>query len=438
MATYLLLRDNKQSGPYTFDELKQKGLKAYDLVWVDGKSAAWRYPGEVEELKPFSPEVVEQPFDRFFRRPSQQESKTLTGTTSRQAEPVEKEVIPVQQAVIQAGSRNIYVTLPASVRKSPQREYFASEEPAKAENFPKETVKQEFVRQIIPQAVSVADEFYPQSERPTAIDSSIKKNSKSDMNWQKPVLAISAVLILLGVGIFIGLFISRTSPNNSLKNFSSIVGEKNSVASQQGNPVISIPVSAHVVDQKETPAGPQDNVNGFIPPSQTADKKLVATNIEKKKTVVPKEKTDNIQKIALVIPSEEPATDPSTAAMPRRDAVHRDDVVNDKEKEAGKAALLTQISIGANKYTVGTFGGISALQLTLSNRSSHALDLVVVEVQYVQANKKIFKTENIYFKNVNAGAAIMQEAPKSPRGIKVQYKITVINSKDPGVSYSGM
>ena len=63
---YLLLRNNKQSGPYSLDELKTMGLKAYDLVWVDGRSAAWRYPCEVEELSAFAPAVEEQPFDRFY------------------------------------------------------------------------------------------------------------------------------------------------------------------------------------------------------------------------------------------------------------------------------------------------------------------------------------------------------------------------------------
>jgi len=69
MMMYLLLRNNKQSGPYSLDDLKTMGLKAYDLVWVDGKSAAWRYPCEIDELSAFAPAVEEQPFDRFFKRP---------------------------------------------------------------------------------------------------------------------------------------------------------------------------------------------------------------------------------------------------------------------------------------------------------------------------------------------------------------------------------
>ncbi len=65
---YLLLRNNKQSGPYSLEELKSMGLKAYDLVWLEGKSAAWRYPCEIEDLKSFAPQVEEQPFDRFYKK----------------------------------------------------------------------------------------------------------------------------------------------------------------------------------------------------------------------------------------------------------------------------------------------------------------------------------------------------------------------------------
>lgn len=69
MKAYRLLRNNKESGPYSAEELIQMGLKAYDLVWIEGKSASWRYPSEVAELKPFAPVVEEQPFDRFYKKP---------------------------------------------------------------------------------------------------------------------------------------------------------------------------------------------------------------------------------------------------------------------------------------------------------------------------------------------------------------------------------
>jgi hypothetical protein len=48
---YLLLRNNKQSGPYTLSELIALQLKPLDLIWVEGRSRSWAYPTEMNELK---------------------------------------------------------------------------------------------------------------------------------------------------------------------------------------------------------------------------------------------------------------------------------------------------------------------------------------------------------------------------------------------------
>jgi hypothetical protein len=53
--SYRLLRNNKEQGPFTLEELIVKGLKPYDLIWVDGRSAAWSYPGEMTEFKNYVP-----------------------------------------------------------------------------------------------------------------------------------------------------------------------------------------------------------------------------------------------------------------------------------------------------------------------------------------------------------------------------------------------
>ena len=52
---YRLLRNNKEEGPFTSEELVQKKLRPYDLIWIDGRSAAWSYPGELSEFKPYTP-----------------------------------------------------------------------------------------------------------------------------------------------------------------------------------------------------------------------------------------------------------------------------------------------------------------------------------------------------------------------------------------------
>lgn len=55
IRAYRLLRNNQEQGPFTADEIIQKGLKPYDLIWMDGRSAAWRYPGELAEFKNYAP-----------------------------------------------------------------------------------------------------------------------------------------------------------------------------------------------------------------------------------------------------------------------------------------------------------------------------------------------------------------------------------------------
>lgn len=53
MERFLLLRDHQELGPFTLEELRLWGLKGGDLVWIEGKSIAWDYPANMEELKDF-------------------------------------------------------------------------------------------------------------------------------------------------------------------------------------------------------------------------------------------------------------------------------------------------------------------------------------------------------------------------------------------------
>lgn len=92
---YLLLRNNKQQGPYSLEELLQQNLKNFDLVWVEGKSAGWRYPSEIDQLKTFL-NREEPPFT--------QEAKT-------EAIP---ELAPTIQKTTVRKQAKVYVSLPVN------------------------------------------------------------------------------------------------------------------------------------------------------------------------------------------------------------------------------------------------------------------------------------------------------------------------------------
>ena len=114
MSKYLLLRSNKQTGPFTLDEMQAMGLKAYDLVWIEGKSAAWRYPCEIDELKSFAPAVDEQPFDRFFKKPAVDNQTAAIHASSLPPDTEKKQSFPVVDTRAGNQSNTVYVNLPAA------------------------------------------------------------------------------------------------------------------------------------------------------------------------------------------------------------------------------------------------------------------------------------------------------------------------------------
>src|SRR6476661_6296156 len=57
MKCYLLLRNNVETGPFTITELAEQQLKTTDLVWIEGQSTLWKYPTELDALKPLVADV---------------------------------------------------------------------------------------------------------------------------------------------------------------------------------------------------------------------------------------------------------------------------------------------------------------------------------------------------------------------------------------------
>ena len=50
LTPYFLLRDNKQSGPYSLEQLKSLDLRHTDLLWNEAGNRVWRHPEELDEL----------------------------------------------------------------------------------------------------------------------------------------------------------------------------------------------------------------------------------------------------------------------------------------------------------------------------------------------------------------------------------------------------
>jgi hypothetical protein len=91
--------------------------------------------------------------------------------------------------------------------------------------------------------------------------------------------------------------------------------------------------------------------------------------------------------------------------------------------------LRDLVSLQSNNYIRGAFGGIRGLELTVQNNSEYLLDEVSVELQIMKPSEQPLRTDIITFKNIGSNKSITVKVPDSQRGIRVDYRITNIESR---------
>lgn len=459
MNKYLLLRDNKQTGPYSVEELTTKGLKPYDLVWLDGKSAAWRYPSEIAELKAFAPAVEEQPFDRFYKKTAAQQSATQASQTNiTYQEPVHTEAVVVTTPVTSNNTpqpviaKKIYVTLPAGAGNRGNittttvtgKIASANSQTTDKEDSSASLLNEKFARlreEKIKQAESAAANLAATQETPAAIFSEIvdrtypRQEEKLARNLQPGtnnhrllMRSIAAACLLLG-GVIIGLVISNNRQQKNSAALDQLVKQiqqrdkKNQLPAQEA----ALPV-------------PQDNLTSI-------DNNVAAGQQQ------PAVEPDNNRQGAIGTPVNHKVEQPATKeSMPVKDVSQRQTVkvipalvtnkpeesqVSRQEAEKARKNIHQLVAVDANKYKTGVLGGISDLQLTISNNSLYPLDEVQVEVRYLGPEKRVVKTQLLLFNDVAPGEQKTIEAPRTNRGVTVDYVITRINSKALGLAHAG-
>ena len=442
MNKYLLLRDNKQSGPYTCEELQAKGIKAYDLVWIEGKSAAWRYPSEVEELKPYAPVIEEQPFERFYKKPSES-STEIRSQKEEILQPVKSEPVSKKsEKPVPAGNpstpKKVYINFPATA--SPKSN--PVNEPEVTKEIEKPVTRQIPVAQSVQQVLSVDT---PPARQLTVNSNGGSLSEPKNSGYERypaaqkpaarPVLVVLAAACVLLIGVIIGLIYSYNSTAKKQKELETLLQQMKRSQEQPSS-----------IQPKETPltsADAGDNnvgttneppIEGTDPLPQSVSAGILVNGEEEKKTpAIQKTKKvpiESNQKVKTEIASShEPIAIPAILTeveKPRTDLL-----------EQNRKNIFQKVSVENNKFKVGVLGGINDLQLTLTNRSLFQLEQVEVEVKYLGAENKIVKTQTVYFTNVSPGEKLSLKVPKSNRGIAVDYSIKKINTKELGMASSG-
>ncbi|GAB3805943.1 hypothetical protein GCM10028819_40310 [Spirosoma humi] len=132
---------------------------------------------------------------------------------------------------------------------------------------------------------------------------------------------------------------------------------------------------------------------------------------------------------------------PADSATSRATSAEADTAVIRAQQQAEEAQRLERlrqealvavrsVTVKATNFKVGLFGGIKQLQLQLSNPTRLRFTYVVVQVKYIKDGGGLYKTETVYFNNVEPNSSPIQTAPDSDRGTKVTCKVLRYESPD--------
>jgi hypothetical protein len=174
MQQYRLLRNNRETGPYTWQDLIDLGLKAYDLVWAEGKSSSWRYPSEFEELKAYAPQATEDFYVQFH-----------TPALAKQV---------AQPTAVKS----------APVKKNNQRRYVSVILPQMTKKPEVASIVQPIVQPIIQPMVQPVAKMPEKTEIPQREDRYVSISDAHPNRFRNRFLIAGAFLVVLAGGIYFG------------------------------------------------------------------------------------------------------------------------------------------------------------------------------------------------------------------------------------------
>lgn len=131
-------------------------------------------------------------------------------------------------------------------------------------------------------------------------------------------------------------------------------------------------------------------------------------------------------------PRQETASEPAAEESKTVEPVAKEEIKDSvliEDKASLRYKLRNQLTVQANDYKKGVFGGVYDIELTVHNKSPYLVDQVIVELQYLLSGKKVHKSELIYFKNIQPESSLTMEAPKSARGVEIKYWISAFDSR---------
>lgn len=399
-STYLLLRNNKQTGPLSLEALLQHQLQPHDLIWVEGQSAGWQYPAEITALKPHLNPQKNSPAEHLDE-------------TAKPRENERQDIQVANRSVSLSKPLHIYVSLPAGTQ--PRTE----EEPS-----PRDTLEQKAaaLHQRIQAfaegkvAADDADTHYTRSLEDMKQEYGtwlVKQRKKKKSGSAKRNLLIAASLLIVTMSGFGITRWIRSKPG--ISEPPPTERALGTLINADANQIATTSFSAVA-----------DSFSAAI-----SEHSLVATDTVLKKAVLPKTNakpaaTKNIK--ASKQNSAVPVTgDTTTATVP----VLAPETKEPVREEVKKVVPLSQLVVVNGIFQYDKKGNtITATQVKLQNNSNETLKSVAVAITYFKKEDRELKRELVYFYNVVPGSASVITASGNRRATSASFAIGTITRAD--------
>jgi hypothetical protein len=97
--------------------------------------------------------------------------------------------------------------------------------------------------------------------------------------------------------------------------------------------------------------------------------------------------------------------------------------------------ITSLVQVTTNQYSVSTFGGISNLDIIVTNNTDYTIDKITVAIDYIKENGDIYTTEYLTFNNIPANQNKSLSAPDSNRGLSVNLTKQTITASELNLCY---
>jgi hypothetical protein len=438
---YSLLRSNQEMGPYSLDELLQLGLKPFDLIWVNGRSASWQYPSEIESLKAFFP---------------------VPGKDVQQAEAPENNNAYEDkfQQPAPAPPKKIFVSMPSPANGSRIAENKTVPQAIPERTEPRQEVTAASVNEY------AAKTNYSKSLTEVEEDYTnwvYKQKTKKKVTFDtKKIFRAAMLLVLLGGGYFLfARLFTKSGPASIIalnKTSVAAIPENDAAAStpatEENIPVIKTKqavkkhdhATAKAKEQKTTKAiAAPKTVETVKPPVIINNEKNAGQEIKEDKASTAETKKDTqkekkkglgtvfknvLDKFKSKKKEEDKTEVPVTVPEPRTDrtSAHRDDAATTAVDPEMIAQQLIITSNSGDNWMMGVKG----LKLTLNNRSNATIKSAPVIISYYNQSDDLLEKKTIVFSNVPPKGKVTLPAPDNKWADHVEYKLGTIAVKEDG------